>query len=86
MNDDEQLARLSRDTEGVSPRAGFVDVVMRAVLAEELGWWSGLPRVAVRVLPALALAAVLAAVWAYRSTRDLDEAFSSSEGSVEIEW
>jgi hypothetical protein len=85
MSEDE-LVRLGRASEGVTPRPGFVDAVMAAVLEEQTGWWTGLPRVALRLVPALALAAVIALVWAYRSARDLDEALTTSVHAVEIEW
>jgi len=85
MSEDERLDRLARATERIMPRAGFVDAVMSAV-AEAEYWWTGLPRVARRVLPVLAIAAVVALVLAYRSTRDLDDAATSSVSSVEIEW
>jgi hypothetical protein len=81
---DERLARLAKATVGVAPRAHFTDDVMAAVVAQ--GWWSSLPRVALRVVPAFAVAAVLAAAWAYHSTRELDDALTSSLGAVEIEW
>jgi hypothetical protein len=84
MNVDERLERLGRTTEGVSPSPAFANRVMRAV-EHEVGWWSGLPRIAVRIVPAFAVVAVLAVIWAYQSTRELDDAVIHSS-AVEVEW
>ena len=86
MSVDENLVRLTHATGRVAPSAGFTDRVMAAVLAQDVGWWTSLPRVAVRVLPVLAVAAVIALVLVWRSTRDLDDAVTTSVDAVEIEW
>ena len=83
MTVDERLESLARATERVHPSAGFSDRVMSA-LGEE--WWTSLPRAAKRVVPVLALAAAVALVWAYQSTRDLDDAVTTTGNTVEIEW
>lgn len=84
MNPEERLESLKRATEGVRPSPGFTDRVMGALGPEE--WWSGLPRAAKRIVPVLALAAAAAVVWAYQSTRDLDDAVTTTGNTVEIEW
>ena len=84
----ERLERLARATANVGPTPGFTERVMAAVqnVSQTVEWWTGLPRVAVRVLPVLAVAAVVALVLVWRSSRDLDDAVTTSVNAVEIEW
>ena len=83
---DLELAELGRATEPIRARAGFSERVMAAVQAESFGWRDELVRSARRVVPALALAAVVAVVWAVSSDVATDEALAVAEDTVELEW
>ncbi len=83
---DDRLERLAKETASVAPRRDFADSVMLAVDATNVGWWTDVPRVARRLIPALALVAAFAVAWAVRSTRDVDDALVGSFDGLEIEW
>jgi len=83
---DARLARLTKATEKVAAHAQFADRVMIAVEAEAVGWWSDIPRIARRAVPAFALVAALAVAWAVHGSREVDDALVGSFDAMEIEW
>lgn len=83
---DERLIRLGRATEGIAPRPGFSARVMGSLVAESRSGWLDTVRVASRrVLPAAALAAVVALALAARSQASLDETLAASYGMVDVD-
>ena len=86
---DEDLARLARATDGVRPRPGFEDRVMRAVGASSAGgrtWFDDVLVSARRLVPALAVVAVVGVWWAVASDRAADDAVAASSDAVDVEW
>jgi hypothetical protein len=79
------LDELLEKTNGIEPRVGFSDRVMRAVEGERVGTLAFVPRASKRFVPIAALAAAAAIVWAVTAVRDADDATASSD-SAEVEW
>ena len=87
---DERLARLTKATETVRPRADFTARVMSAATASakpELdGFWTQLPRAARWFIPAAALAAAVAIGVAVSNQGDVDDAMAATYDEAELEW
>ena len=85
---DLRLQRLARATEGIRPGANFSARLTRALDAEQRGGWlMELRRPALRIFPALALAAAVSLVWAVESDQAFDDALSTyADETVELEW
>jgi hypothetical protein len=83
-----KLQRLRRATDPIRPRADFGARVARAIVAEQReGLLVELRRPALRILPALALAAAVSLVWAVKSGEAFDDALSVyADETVELEW
>lgn len=83
---DQRLSRLAGATGGLTPSAGFSARVMLAIEREaapgfwETTWFSGR-----RLLPAAAIFAALAVVWAVQVESTVDDALATSYASVELE-
>ena len=83
---EQRLARLSGATEGLRPSAGFSAAVMLAIEREAAPnflvatWFS-----ARRLLPAFAIAAAMAVVWAVQVDGAVDDALATSYASLELE-
>jgi hypothetical protein len=85
---DVRLERLARATEGIRPRPDFGARLALALEAEQRGGWLiELRRPALRILPALALAAAVSLVWAVESDQAFDDALSVyADETMELEW
>ena len=86
---DDELARLARATDGVRPRPGFEERVMRAVGESSAGartWFDDVLVSARRLVPALAVVAAVGVWWAVTSDRAADDAVAASSDAVDVEW
>lgn len=87
-NIDQRLARLAGETNALRPSVGFSARVMEAVDREALrapSFWEIAWRSSRRLLPAAALAAVLAMAWAAQVESSVDDALATSYASVGFE-
>ncbi|HEU5076753.1 MAG TPA: hypothetical protein VFU02_21335 [Polyangiaceae bacterium] len=78
--------RLGRATRELAPSPGFHARVLAAIVREPVGWWSAVTPLAGRVLPILAVLAVLATAAAWHAASGTEQALAVPYGSVEVEW
>jgi hypothetical protein len=84
---DERLERLRLATQGISPRPGFEQRVMLAVLQSGgVDWRTGLWRVGRYGLIVSFVAVALATVFAVDGASKADEMQAMSYGTVDLEW
>jgi hypothetical protein len=86
-NLERELARLSAATEGLRPRAGFVDRVGRAIVpARAPGFGEGVARFGTAVLAIAALSAAFAVAMGFRGEQHTSEAFASAYWVEDLDW
>lgn len=85
---DERLARLTRATADVRPRADFGARVVRAAQAgaSTEGIWMQLPRMARWFVPAAAVMAAIGIGVAIGDADDVDDAFAVTYDQTEVDW
>jgi hypothetical protein len=83
---DQRLLRLSNATNAIHASRGFSSRVMLAVQAEAApSWFESARFSARRVVPALAMAAALAVVWAVQVDGTVDDELAKSYAALELE-
>ncbi len=88
---DEELARLTRSTDGIGPRPGFSmrveDAISRSPDASSFrDWRDDLRTPARRLIPMAALAALISLVFAARTASAFDEAVVDSIEETDVTW
>lgn len=89
---DARLARLAEATTRVRPRADFTARVLAATAnaptgsARKPGFWDDLPRIARRLVPVAALAALVGVAWGVTNDDAVDDALAGTYGATELEW
>jgi hypothetical protein len=84
---DVRLARLTQATQALEPSRDFSARVM-GTLERERGvtWLDTVLKPSRRILPTLALAAVVAIAWAVQSEGAVDDALATSYSAAEVAW
>lgn len=83
---EQRLLRLSNATSVIHPTRSFSSRVMLAVQAEAPpSWFESARFSARRVVPALAMAAALAVVWAVQVDGSVDDELAKSYAALELE-
>lgn len=83
---DRELARLSAATEGLRPRAGFVERVSRAVTVRAPSLGDGVARFGAAVLAVAALSAAFAVAMGVRGEEHASDTLASAYWVEDLDW